>query len=82
MEKSFYKERTNNMLSILSISMTSGVEVCDLCGKNYEEAEALFLKKAKEQLKVESHFSGKVTKTRSLSSAKITYSNLSEKIGD
>jgi len=62
--------------------MTSRVEVCDLCGKNYEEAEELFLKKAKEQLKVESRFSGKATKTRSLSSAKITYSNPIEKIGD
>lgn len=70
------------MLSILSISMTSGVDACDLCGKNYEEAAALFLKKAKEQLKVESRFSGKVTKTRSLSSSRITYSNPIEKIGD
>ena len=62
--------------------MTSEVEVCDLCGKNYEEAEALLLKKAKEQFKVESRFSGKVTKTRILSSSRITYSNPIEKMGD
>lgn len=70
------------MLYLLSISMTSEVEVCDLCGKNYEEAEALLLKKAKEQFKVESRFSGKVTKTRILSSSRITYSNPIEKMGD
>ena len=70
------------MLSILSISMTSGIEICDLCGKSSQEAESLFLQKAKKSLKVESSFSGKVTKSRTLATGKITYDNPIEKKED
>ena len=62
--------------------MTSKVEVCDLCGKSYQEAESLLLEKANKALKVGSLFKGKVTKSKSLVTGRITYDNPIEKRED